>query len=119
MFLAGGRLRPDDGDVVGPDAVSYLEGFAADIGIVGAGGLSVDGLLDFQTEEAAVTRAILANSRRRMLVADAEKWGRTALIKVCGFARIDAFYTDAVPDDPAVAQALSTLELVQCPISAP
>ena len=119
VLLAGGRLRPDDGDVVGPDTVSCLEGFSADIGIVGAGGLSTDGLLDFQAEEAAVTRAILANSRRRILVADREKWRRAALVKVADFDRIDAFYTDAVPDDRAVAEALSTLELVRCPISAP
>jgi len=96
IMLSGGRLRPDDGDLVGPEAVAFFNNFMVDVGILGCGGLSHAGLLDFQPEEVAMSRAILANSRRRILVADNSKWHRNALMKVADFNKIDAFFTDTL-----------------------
>lgn len=96
--VSGGAMRHNDRDLVGLETVEFFAAFQADFGVVGTGGLDVElGLMDFQTEEAAVTRAILANSRRRVLVADSSKWGRRALVKVAPLAEIDILCTDELP----------------------
>ncbi|RED53895.1 DeoR/GlpR family DNA-binding transcription regulator [Aestuariispira insulae] len=96
--VSGGRLRHNDRDLVGQETTEFFERFRVDIGLIGAGGLETDyGMLDFQEEEANVTRSILANARHRILLCDSTKWGRPAMVKVGGFEQIDAFYTDNLP----------------------
>jgi DeoR family glycerol-3-phosphate regulon repressor len=115
--LTGGIYRPDDRDMVGIDVIRYFEKFRATCCVIGAGGLhSGSGLLEFTYEEAQVTSAILANADMRILVADASKWSRAAAVRVGGFSRLTQFFTDRVPDDPAIAQALDVpgLKVVAC-----
>ena len=98
--VSGGRLRHNDRDLVGQETTEFFNRFRVDIGLVGAGGLEIDyGMLDFQEEEANVTRSILANARHRVLLCDGTKWGRPAMVKVGNFDKIDAFYTDELPAD--------------------
>jgi DeoR family glycerol-3-phosphate regulon repressor len=115
--LTGGVYRPDDRDMVGIDVIRYFEKFHATCCVIGAGGLDpASGLLEFTYEEGQVTSAILANAEMRFLAADASKWSRAAAVRVGGFSRLTHFFTDRVPDDPAVARALDIagLNVVAC-----
>jgi DeoR/GlpR family transcriptional regulator of sugar metabolism len=53
--------------------------------------------MDFDPEEAAFARALLRGGRRRVVVSDSRKFGREALVLVCGLAEIDGIVTDAAP----------------------
>lgn len=107
LHLAGGVWRPNDRDLVGPDAIRYFEKFHATHAVVGAGGLNpTSGVLDFSYEEAQITNAILLNSRTRYLVADASKWQGTAAVRVAALAEFTYFVTDTMPAEPKNEESL-------------
>ena len=53
--------------------------------------------MDYDLREVAVSRAIVENARRTILVCDRLKFERTAPIRICSAADIHAFVTDAPP----------------------
>lgn len=105
IIVTGGQLRPSDGGLVGEVAAEAIARFRLDIAIVGISAIDGDGaLLDFDLAEAVVTRAMLACARRRILVADATKFARSAPVRVAG---LDAF--EMIATDQALPPALATL----------
>lgn len=108
LHLAGGLWRPNDRDLVGPDAIRYFEKFYATHAVIGAGGLnSTSGVLDFSYAEAQITNAILQNSRTQYLVADASKWQGTAAVRVAPFSKFTCFVTDRLPLESGNAESLT------------
>ena len=117
LHLAGGVWRPNDRDLVGPEAISYFEKFHATHAVVGAGGLHPTvGVLDFSHGDAQITNAILQNSRTRYLVADASKWMGTAAVRVAPFSSFTHFVTDRLPAEYGNQANLieSSLHLMLC-----
>lgn len=119
VIVSGGHLRHNDEDVVGEPSTNFFAGFCADYGVIGCGSLDPGrGLMDFDLREAEVSRAILANARRRVLIADHSKWDRQALARVADFSDIDLFITDRLA--PHLRQALpTTLELIETEAATP
>jgi DeoR family glycerol-3-phosphate regulon repressor len=69
-----------------------------DIAVIGCSALDEDGaVLDYDPREVSVARAILRNARRKLLVADAGKFERTASARICDIGDVDAFVTDRLP----------------------
>ena len=104
--LAEGQLRPQDLDVVGSATVAFFARHQVDIAVLGCGGLDAGGLLDFDPEEAAVSRALVHHAQRRILVADASKWGRAAMCRIAPLEEIDLLVTDELPHQPDYRSAL-------------
>jgi DeoR/GlpR family transcriptional regulator of sugar metabolism len=84
--------------------------------IVGVATLSPDGFSVDNLEEALVTKEMMRLSRRTILVADASKFGRTALALVAHLRAAQILVTDAVPSG-SLAKALVDVELqvLVCP----
>lgn len=100
--VAGGKLRHSHRDLVGVDTVEFLRQFYFDFGIIGCGGLDEEmGILDFDPEEAAISRVIIDQSRNTVLVCDQHKWGRKAMARVKSFNHINQFVTDVVTEKQA------------------
>jgi DeoR family glycerol-3-phosphate regulon repressor len=98
LILAGGIVRQTDGATVGDEAVAFIRRFKADFAVIGCSALDEDGaIMDYDLREVAVARAIVANARRTILVADALKFERSAPVRICEVADIHAFVTDAPP----------------------
>ena len=98
IMIAGGTVRRSDGGVVGNDAVEFIANFRVDHAVIGASAIEEDGvLLDFDAQEVRVARAIIANARSVVLVADATKFERTAPVRIADLSSIDNFVTDAPP----------------------
>lgn len=98
IILAGGVVRQVDGAIVGDEAVAFIGRFRADYAVIGASAIDADGaILDFDMREVAVARAIIANARRTILVADSLKFDRSAPVRIADVADIHAFVTDAPP----------------------
>jgi DeoR family glycerol-3-phosphate regulon repressor len=105
IILAGGLVRQTDGAIVGDEAVEFIRRFKADVAVIGASALDEDGaIMDYDLREVAVTRAIVNNARRTILVCDRLKFERTAPVRICSVADIHAVVTDA-PPPPAFVEA--------------
>jgi DeoR family glycerol-3-phosphate regulon repressor len=104
-WLAGGRLGPADRDLMGFATLDFLQRFEAHVAVLGAGGISAEGVLcEFQPEEAELSRVLLAHSQSQLLLADGSKYLRAAPCRVAPLAELDHLFTD--DDAPEALQAL-------------
>jgi len=93
--LTGGSLRPSWFSLVGPMAIEFAQRMIFDKVFIGSNGVSAQvGLTDHHTEEAAVNRVLLAQARRRIVVADHTKFSVVAPNVVGGVELIDTIVTD-------------------------
>ncbi|WP_164660305.1 DeoR/GlpR family DNA-binding transcription regulator [Tropicibacter sp. Alg240-R139] len=98
LILVGGAVRQSDGAIVGEDAVEFIERYKVDYAVIGASALDADGsILDFDAREVSVARAILRNSRIKILVCDSSKFERAAPIRICAVQDLDYVVTDQIP----------------------
>lgn len=98
VMVTGGALRRADAGLVGPMAVAAVHQFKFDIAIIGCSAIDLDGdMLDFDLAEVEISRALLARSRKIMLVADNSKFQRKAPVRVGALRDLDVVFTDAPP----------------------
>ncbi|MGI1664191.1 DeoR/GlpR family DNA-binding transcription regulator [Palleronia sp. KMU-117] len=106
VHLLGGRFGADSGALLGPDTVEAMQKFRVDHAVISAGAISSDGVMDYDPDEAAFARAVLASGRRRVVVCDSSKFCRSALVRVCPLAGIEILVTEVAPVE-ALAAALA------------
>lgn len=95
--LTAGRMRHRHCDLVGSDALESMQKYVFDYGILGCGGLhETFGILDFDPDEANLSRVLIEQSRHVFLVADQHKWGRKASARVASFDRVESVFTDDI-----------------------
>ena len=100
VVVTGGLLRHSDGGIVGAPAVEFLRQFKVDYAIIGTSSIDEDGsLLDYDYREVEVSRKIVENSRRVILVADSLKYERSAPVRIGHISDIDHFVTEAPPPE--------------------
>ncbi|WP_210358181.1 DeoR/GlpR family DNA-binding transcription regulator [Sphingomonas beigongshangi] len=105
VVVAGGRVRPSDGAVVGALAMDFIGGFKVDYALIGASAIDQDGtLLDFDIDEVRVSQRIIEQARTTILAVDRTKFGRPAPVRIAGLDRIDHLVTDRL-DDAEIAAA--------------
>jgi DeoR family glycerol-3-phosphate regulon repressor len=98
VIIAGGSVRRGDGGIMGETAISLINQFRVDTAIIGTSAIDADGtLLDFDIREVQVSRAIIENARRVILLADSSKFSRNAPVRVAHLADIDILVTDRLP----------------------
>lgn len=96
--VTAGRMRHRHCDLVGTDALESMRKYVFDYGVLGCGGLhEIYGILDFDPDEANVSRALVEQSRHVLLVADQHKWGRKASARVAELKQAEVLFTDAIP----------------------
>lgn len=119
VIVSGGIYRHNHQDVVGPEVTSFFSSFTTDFGIISAGSIDQEnGLMDYEIGEAEVSRAIIANTQTRMLVADQSKWGLNSNCKIASLKYVDRFYTDTLPNRQK-AMLPSSIIITECVESAP
>lgn len=95
LHLLGGLIRTRTYSSVGDWTRSQLADVFADVAFVGTNGVSVErGLSTPDLAEARVKRALLASSRRTVVLADHTKFGREEFGRVAPLAAIDTIITD-------------------------
>jgi len=95
--VAPGRYHAGEGATHGAETLAYLERVRVDWAILGASGLTEEGPSDALMEFGAVYAAMARRAARRMLVADASKFGRAFPSCWSGWDEIDCLVTDAAP----------------------
>ncbi|MGB7480023.1 MAG: DeoR/GlpR family DNA-binding transcription regulator [Burkholderiaceae bacterium] len=98
VIIAGGTVRSRDRGIVGEATIDFIRQFKVDIGIIGISSIEADGTLrDFDPREVRVAQAIIEQSREVWLVADRDKFGRQALVRMGHLAQVGVLFTDAAP----------------------
>jgi len=96
-YLAGGKVRANDQDMMGPETAAFMSKFNIQYGVFGVGGLNQKGqLLDFTPEESSVSRTIIENSEERILVADHSKLTRYAPVISGVLEDVDMLIMDVI-----------------------
>jgi DeoR family glycerol-3-phosphate regulon repressor len=104
VIITGGSIRSSDGGITGATAVDLVRQFRVDTAVIGISAIDEEGtLLDFDIREVHVSRAIIGNARRVILVTDSSKFFRSAPARIATLADIDILVTDRLPS-PAVAE---------------
>lgn len=99
LHLLGGLIRTRTYSSVGDWTRSQLADVFADVAFVGTNGVSVErGLSTPDLAEARVKRALLASSRRTVVLADHTKFGREDFAKVSPLSDVDTIVTDSGVD---------------------
>ena len=98
LMLPGGTARPGELVLEGPITEAAIAGLRFDTAVLGGCGISAGGLTTHEVAGAAVMRAAMASARRTVLLADAAKFARTALVVVAPLADVHVVVTD--PDAP-------------------
>jgi DeoR family glycerol-3-phosphate regulon repressor len=89
-----GMLTGPDGSLTGPDTCAALARLRLDLAFIGASGVEPAGaVVDFDAGKIAVKRTAMEAARRAVLIAAADKWGRTAREEIAPLARFDDVLT--------------------------
>ena len=98
VIVTGGVLRRADAGLVGDVTLEMVRHFKVDIAVIGTSALDEEGdLLDYDFREVRVSQAIIRQSRKTWLAADASKFSRSAPVRIASLAEVEAFFTDAAP----------------------
>lgn len=101
IHLTGGVWQSNNQALAGPTAAEIAGRYRCDVMLTSIGAIDPDGwLLEFRDEEVVVGRAMLANARRRVLLADHSKFSRVATCKLARIADMTTIVTDRAPTKP-------------------
>jgi len=97
VICLGGELRKVSGALIGGSALGALNAIYADIAFVGASGLEPDGISTTDLSETEMKRALLTRAKRKILLADASKWGSPSTVRFAAWRDFDDWIVDQVP----------------------
>ena len=106
VIVPGGALRSGEYSVSGSIAEDCMSAFNVDKAFIGAGGITEEGITDFDIEEARLRSKVIKNSQKAIVLADYSKIGVRATCNVCGLEHVDVLITD----DKAPTEILKNFE---------
>jgi DeoR family fructose operon transcriptional repressor len=95
VVLTGGVLYPRLGVLVGPLAIESFSSMHADVAIMSAGGITLEGLTNSHGLLIDIQRAMMRAAGRVIFCLDHTKFGRKSLSVVCSLDGLHAIVTDA------------------------
>lgn len=106
VFLTGGRVRGDELALCGPAAVAPFSSLWFDAAVIGASGLTADGLFDYSIEDTELKRIYIERSTLKIAVCDSSKFMTPSLVRVCALDEISVLITDAPPPESLAAKLM-------------
>jgi DeoR/GlpR family transcriptional regulator of sugar metabolism len=96
VLLSGGVLYPRLGVLVGPMTVEAFSRMRADVAVMGAGGITLDGITNSHALLIDIQRAMLKAAQKVVFCLDHTKFGRQSFSLLCGFDLVDTIVTDSL-----------------------
>jgi DeoR family transcriptional regulator, fructose operon transcriptional repressor len=96
VILSGGVIYPRLGVLVGPLTVEAFSKMRADVAIMGAGGITLEGITNSHTLLIEIQRAMLKAAQKVVLCLDHTKFGRQSFSLLCGLDMVDTIVTDSL-----------------------
>lgn len=104
IVVAGGVVRPQSFELVGPLGDALLREVHLDLALVGVDAVdAASGASGHHEGEAAMTRLMVDRAASVVVIADASKLGKYAFVRVCPIERIGTLVTDRGADPRLVA----------------
>ena len=97
VILCPGHYIGREHAVYGPETGQFLKGFHANRAIIGASGLTLEGVTEAHSPAAWVKRAMLERAERCSLLVDRGKFDQPFLEVVCPFESLDDVVCDSLP----------------------
>ncbi len=95
VMVTGGMRRGGYHELIGAVAEEFIRSTHADIAFLGVDAIDLMGNVCISNfEEMGVKRAMLHTANHRIIVADHQKIGRTALVRICDLKDADTLMTD-------------------------
>jgi DeoR family fructose operon transcriptional repressor len=95
VILAGGVIYPRLGVLVGPMTRDAFTKMRADIAIMGAGGITFEGVTNSHALLIDIQQAMLKSAQKIIFCLDHTKFGRQSVSPLCGLDLADIIVTDS------------------------
>lgn len=105
VIMAPGRYNGREGMMVGSETIDFLQSYNANWAILGASGITAEGLSEAEPGAASVYKAMMLRAAETMVVADHSKFSQQALAIWGRWHDIKRLVTDAPPPAP-IARAM-------------
>ena len=120
VILAGGVIYPRLGVLVGPMTVEAFLKMRADVAIMSAGGITLEGITNSHALLIDIQRAMLKAAQKIVFCLDHSKFGRQSVSPLCGLDMVDAIVTDSLAPAELVAGLRERgVEVIVAPAPAP
>ncbi|MBI4327764.1 MAG: DeoR/GlpR transcriptional regulator [Chloroflexi bacterium] len=118
VVVSGGVIYPRLGVLVGPLAVEAFSKMHADVAIMSAGGITLEGITNSHGLLIDIQRAMIQAAQRVVFCLDHTKFGRQSVSPLCDLDGLDTIVTDsAAPGDLVEALRGRDLEVIVAPVS--
>lgn len=105
LIMAPGAYLASEGATVGALTARFLDDFSADVAIVGASGLTAEGVSDALVEPAAVYAKLVSRAAETMVTVDHSKFHKVFTARFASWRELATVVCDEKPDGP-LARAL-------------
>ncbi|MFA5123743.1 DeoR/GlpR family DNA-binding transcription regulator [Zavarzinia sp.] len=105
VIMAPGRYNGREGNLAGPETNEFLQSYYANWAILGASGITTEGVSEAEPLAASVYKTMLRRATETVIVADHSKFEQQALSLWARWAEIGRLVTDRAPSGP-LARAL-------------
>ncbi len=96
IVVAGGVVRPQSYELVGPLGGALLREVTLDVALLGVDALDPElGAAAHHEGEAAMNSLMVTRARRVVIIADSSKLGRHAFARICPIERVETLVTDS------------------------
>src|SRR5690349_16244870 len=95
VVVSGGVIYPRLGVLVGPLAVEAFSKIHADVAIMSAGGISLDGITNSHGLLIDIQRAMMRAAAKVIMCLDHTKFGRRSVSPLCELSRVHTVVTDS------------------------
>jgi DeoR family transcriptional regulator of aga operon len=104
IVVAGGVVRPQSFELVGPLGSALLREVTLDVALLGADAIdAVLGPAAHHEGEASMNALMVARARRVVIIADSSKLGGHAFARICPIERVGTLVTDSGATPEAIA----------------
>src|SRR6266550_5145741 len=120
VVVSGGVIYPRLGVLVGPLAVEAFSKIHADVAVMSAGGITLDGLTNSHGLLIDIQLAMIRAAAKVIMCLDHTKFGRRSVSSLCDLEPIDVIVTDSKAPGDLVAQLrVKGIEVIVAPKDAP
>jgi len=95
VVVSGGVIYPRLGVLVGPLAVDAFSKIHADVAIMSAGGITLEGITNSHGLLIDIQRAMIQGAQKVIFCFDHTKFGRKSVLPLCELDCVDAIVTDS------------------------
>jgi DeoR/GlpR family transcriptional regulator of sugar metabolism len=117
VVVSGGVIYPRLGVLVGPLAVEAFSRMHADVAVMSAGGITLEGITNSHGLLIDIQRAMIRGAQKVIFCLDSTKFGRKSVLPMCDLDCIDVIVTDSrAPTELVIALRERGLEVVVAPM---